>query len=189
MTKLTLSSLHFQESAAKAQQKAHDAYIKGLRNLTARTEPVGYDRNHNSVYFFNHDPDRLYVEISKPPTPETDRIPQDFLFKKYVWHVIETKSLFDSYVSSLDTRGKRESNLKDELLGPAGGYSSLSRGLYDDLKEKREKAARLRQREELDRRLANARIACQAEEDESGRRSGRLQSRAQVRHEQSFRFF
>jgi hypothetical protein len=80
----------------------------------------------------------------------------------------------------LDTRGKRENNLYDELVGPAGGHYSLKRGLYDDLKEKSEKAARLREREELDRRLANARIACQAEEEEGGRRSGRLQSRAQV---------
>lgn len=171
-----------QDAAAKAQQKAHDAYTKGLRTLTARTEPVGYDRNFNSIYFFNHDPDRLYVEISKPPaTAEENRLPPDMLLKKYSWHVIETKSLFDAYTSSLDTRGKRESNLYDELMGPAGGHSSLRRGLYDDLKEKSDKAARARQREELDRRLANARIACLAEEEGSGRRSGRLQSSAQVR--------
>ena len=166
----------------KAQQKAHDAYEKGLRTLTARTEPVGYDRNNNAVYFFNHDPDAIYVEVNKVPPTVTDdsKLPADMLMKKYHWHVIETKSLFDAYTSSLDIRGKRESNLYDEMVGPAGGHYSLKRGLYDDLKEKSEKAARVREREELDRRLANARIACQAEEEEGGRRSGRLQSRAQV---------
>jgi len=175
-------SLPLQDAAAKAQQKAHDAYNNGLRTLTARTEPVGYDRNYNAVYFFNHDPEKLYVEISKAPTVADDKnLPPDVLMKKYAWHVIETKSLFDAYTSSLDTRGKRENNLYDELVGPAGGHYSLKRGLYDDLKEQSEKAARLRQREDLDRRLENARIACQAEEEEGGRRSGRLQSKAQVR--------
>lgn len=147
--------------------------------MTSRTEPVGYDRNHNAVYFFNHDPDMLYVEISKPSTATVTHLPSDVLMNRYSWHVIDTKSLFDSYASSLDIRGTRESDLYDALLGPVGGYCSLKRGLFDDLKEESDKAARLREREDLERRLANARIACQAEE-EGGRRSGRLQSRAQV---------
>lgn len=175
-------SLSTQESAAKAQQKAHDVYEKGLRTLTARTEPVGYDRNFNAVYYFNHDPDKLYVEISKPPpTADDDYLPPDMLMKRYSWHVIETKSLFDAFTSSLDTRGKRESNLHDELVGPTGGHYSLKRGLYDDLKEKNDHAARMRHREDLNRRLENAKIACLEEEDDGGRRSGRLQSKAQVR--------
>jgi hypothetical protein len=121
----------------------------------------------------------LYVEISKPSTATVTHLPSDVLMNRYSWHVIDTKSLFDSYASSLDIRGTRESDLYDALLGPVGGYCSLKRGLFDDLKEESDKAARLREREDLERRLANARIACQAEE-EGGRRSGRLQSRAQV---------
>ena len=168
-----------QESAVKAQHKAHDAYEKGLRTLTSRTEPVGYDRNHNAVYFFNHDPDMLYVEVSKPPAATVTHLPSDMLMKRYSWHVIETKSLFDSFETSLDIRGTRENDLYEALLGPVGGHYSLRRGLFDDLKIESDKTARVREREDLERRLANARIACQAEED-GGRRSGRLQSRAQV---------
>lgn len=140
---------------------------------------MGFDRNYNAVYFFNHDPDMLYVEMSKPSTVTASHLPLDMLLKRYSWHVIDTKSLFDSFVSSLDIRGIREYDLYEALLGPVGGHYSLKRGLYDDKKEESDKAARVREREDLERRLANARIACQAEED-GGRRSGRLQSRAQV---------
>ena len=37
------------EAAKKVQQKANDAYEKGIRKLVARMEPVGYERNFNGT--------------------------------------------------------------------------------------------------------------------------------------------
>lgn len=108
--KPTTSKKQF-EAAQKAQQKANEAYEKGIRNLVARTEPVGYDRNFNAVYCFRHDPEILYVEVIRPPTGAPDGIPEALQTKRSSWHVIETKSLFEQYVNSLDIRGKREYEL------------------------------------------------------------------------------
>ena len=70
-------------------------------------------------------------------------------------------------------RGARESNLYDNISG-----KDMRRNLYDDIKKRQRKVACEREKEELERCLVNAKIACDAEED--GRRSGRLASLAQV---------
>jgi linker histone H1 and H5 family len=66
--------------AAKALEKANDAYEKGIRKLVARTVPVGYDRHFNAVYCFPHDPEVLYVDVHpgtslKPPRSVTNLPP------------------------------------------------------------------------------------------------------------------
>ena len=164
------------ETAKKAQLKASEAYEKGVRKLMARTEPIGYDRDHNAVYCFRHDPEVLYIEMIKPdPNPESG-IPEDMQVTKSNWHVIETKSLFDQYVQSLDVRGKRENNLYEELMGPHGAQQSLRRFLFDDIKVRAEANARLKEMEQLKRRLENAKLKC---DEEEGRRSGRLANKAE----------
>jgi hypothetical protein len=115
----------------------------------------------------------------KGPAAMSSDVPEDMLMNRMSWHVIETKSTFDDFVASLDIRGSRENDLYESMLGPEGGHYSLRRGLYDDIKERNTIAARKKEREELDRKLENAKIAVDAEEI-AGRRSGRLQSRAEV---------
>jgi len=164
------------ESARKAQQKASDAYEKGVRKLMARTEPVGWDRNHDAVYCFRHDPEVLYLELLKPTPIAYVTVPEDMQTKKSTWHVIETKSLFDQFVHCLDLRGKRENSLYEELMGPQGAQQSLRRFLYDDIKERSNALSQMKEKEDLKRRLENAKLKC---DEEEGRRSGRLASRAE----------
>lgn len=168
------------ESAKKAQLKASDAYEKGVRKLMARTEPVGFDRNYNGVYCFRHDPEVLYIECPKPASSSDPQL-EELRQRKTTWHVIETKSLFDQYVQSLDKRGKREFALIDELTGQLTGGPSLRRFLFDDIKERAMAAAQIRDKEDLKRKLENAKLKC---DEEEGRRSGRLASRAEDELEQ-----
>ena len=175
--KPTASKRQF-ETAKKAQEKASDAYEKGIRKLVARTEPIGYDRNFNAVYCFRHDPEILFVEDHKPSASHSSDIPSEMQFSRYSWHVIETTSLLDQFTSSLDIRGRREHGLYEELLGPPGSSSqSLRRFLYDDVKEEAQARAKIKEMESLKERLAAARIKC---DEEQGRRSGRLAGQAEV---------
>lgn len=159
-------------AAEKAQQKASEAYEKGTRSLMARTEPVGWDRNHNAVYCFRHDPEVLYVEMVKPSTTSNLNVPTEMLPKKVSWHVITQKSVFDQFIASLDGRGKRELALFEELVGPPG----LRRFLHDDIKERANAAAKIKEQEDLMRKLQNAKLKC---DEEEGRRSGRLAGKAE----------
>ena len=164
------------ETALRMQQKANDAYEKGIRQLVARTEPVGHDRNHNALYCFRRDPEVLYVEELRNPSNTTElAVPEEFQFHRRSWHVIETSSLFDSFTSSLDIRGKREQDLYETMLGPAGGQQSLRRYLHDDVKDEAEKSSRRREKEALYKRLEVAKVKC----DEKDRRSGRLAHQAE----------
>jgi linker histone H1 and H5 family/PWWP domain/Williams-Beuren syndrome DDT (WSD), D-TOX E motif len=171
--------------AAKALEKANDAYEKGIRNLVARTVPVGYDRHFNAVYCFPHDPEVLYVEDKKPPnsttyftSSSTVRIPRNLQFQRTSWHVIETTSLCDKFAASLDIRGRREHDLCEALMGPSGsGSGGWFRHLHDDLKEKTDARSRVREKELLLERLEAARIKC---DEENGRRSGRLAGQAEL---------
>jgi len=138
-----------------------------MQHLVARTQPIGYDKNHNAVYFFHHDSDSLYVEMNKDQNDGFNDVKS--------WHCIDSKPLFDSFTSSLDIRGIRENNLYDELMGESGA-SSLKRNLYDSNRKDNLIAARDRQKEDLERRLDNAMIASA----ESTRRSGRLANSAKV---------
>ena len=165
------------ETAKRAQQRASEAYEKGIRSLVARTEPVGYDRNYNAVYCFRHDPENLYVEDKRPSMGTVSSLPAEFQFERRSWHVIETSSLFDTFTSSLDIRGKRENDLYEALLGPPGSHQSLRRFLHDDLKEQAAAAAKLKEMEALKERLKVARLKC---DEEQGRRSGRLAGQAEL---------
>lgn len=164
------------DSAVKAQEKAHDAYEKGVRNLMARTDPVGYDRHYNRVYYFHHDPQILYVEMIRTPTGLANHLPADLQINRTSWHAIENRSVFDQFVASLDIRGNRENDLYETMVGPAGANKSLKRHLVDDIKEQSVIANRKKDREELERKRQNAILACKLEEEGGGRRSGRFQS-------------
>jgi len=150
--------------AEKAKTKAVTTYEKGLKKLVSRSEPIGYDKKQNGIYFFHHDPESLYVEV--------DRSQKCTLGKLKSWHIIDSKSLFDSYVSSLDIRGRRESELYEALTGGLGSFG-LKRHMSDDSKKKNMLIARKKEEEIFSRRLENAKIACTTEEA-GGRRSGRL---------------
>lgn len=154
-------------AAEKAHNKAIDAYEKGLDKLVSQTDPVAYDRNHNAVYFFRHDPTMLHVEQLKQSSlpPEVKSFGPRMMPHRS-WHAIDTKPLFDQFLQSLDKRGQRE----DELLKSLSGLS-IRRRLLDEKKENTRASAREREKEELERRLQNARTACDADD---GRRSGRL---------------
>lgn len=163
------------ELAKRAQQKANDAYENGIQKLVARTEPVGYDRNHNAVYCFRHDPEVLYVEDLRGPSTLASHLPKDFQFERRSWHIIDSTSLFDLFTSSLDIRGRREHDLYEELVGPAGAQQSLRRFLYDDVQASEDAANREKEKESLKRRFEVARSKC---DEEQGRRSGRLSGHA-----------
>lgn len=166
------------ESAKKAQEKANDAYEKGIRKLVARTEPVGYDRNFNAVYCFLHDPEVLYVEDKKSlSASNTSNLPAEIQFNRYSWHVIETTSLFDQFTASLDIRGRREHDLYEALVGPPGTQQSLRRFLHDDIKEQSDARCKIKEKELLRERLEIARVKC---DEEKGRRSGRLAGQAEI---------
>lgn len=173
--KPTISRKQF-DNAKKQQEKANDAYEKGIRKLVARTEPIGYDRNYNAVYCFRHDPEILYVEDRKASSGSNVDLPQAIQFCRFSWHVIETTSLFDSYTASLDIRGKREYDLYEGLMGPVGSHQSLRRYLYDDVKEQQIVRAKIKEKEILKERLIAVKIKC---DEELGRRSGRLASSAE----------
>ena len=155
-------------SAEKAYNKAVDAYEAGLNKLVSRTEPIGFDRNFNAIYFFQHDPVMLHVEQLKQSLvpPEIKNIGAE-LTPFSSWHFIDTKPLFEQFLESLDDRGQRE----DETLKICSSLTMLKRRLQDDKKDNNRAAAREREKEELERRLENAKSACDAED---GRRSGRL---------------
>jgi hypothetical protein len=164
------------ESAKKVQEKTHDAYEKGVRKLMARTDPVGFDRFHNRVYYFHHDPEVLYVEMIRTPTGLATHLPIDLQINRTSWHVIENRTMFDQVVASLDIRGHRENDLYETMMGPTGANKSLRRHLVDDVKEQNVVANRKKELEELERKRQNAIVACKQEEEGGGRRSGRFQS-------------
>ena len=157
------------ETAKRQQQRITDAYEKACRTMRIRTEPIGEDRHFHAFYNFGNDPQCIYVQqrmgMTKPSA--TWNVPAEFRTHKTSWHMIDKKSLLDKYLASLDTRGKRESNLHQQL-------HPLRRFLFDDIKELQDKKALLREKEELQRRLENAKLKC-----EVGRKSGRLAGKAE----------
>jgi hypothetical protein len=145
-----------------------EQYNKGLKNLVHRTQPVGFDKNHNAIYFFHHNPESLYVEMNKAQN--------DPFNEMKTWHCIDSKPLFDTFASSLDVRGIRENALYEQLMGGESGSSSLKRSLYDNNLKDTIAATYHRHQAELERRLDNAMIASA----ESTRRSGRLANTSKV---------
>jgi len=140
-----------------------ELYERGQKKYISRSEPLGTDKHFNKVYWFRNDPDSLFLEINR------SNLINDVV---YSWHIIDTKELFDDYVASLDVRGVRQHNLREQMVGTAGS-TSLRRFLRDANHRELVIAARQREIEEFERRLQNAKLKCDAEEF-GGRRSGRL---------------
>jgi histone H1/5 len=158
------------DAAKKAQEQADAEYQKGRHNLIARTVPIGQDRNFNDVYCFRNDPDIMYVEERRPAAiTNASLIPAELQPGRRSWYAIETMSLFDSFVASLDVRGKRENDLYNELVGKPA--ESLRQYLIDDVSSATKGASRLKEMEVLEKRLEEVRLKCLA--DDSERRSSR----------------
>jgi hypothetical protein len=151
-------------------EQAATAYSKGLRKYSSRSEPIGYDRDHNAVYLFSSDPTILLVEARQTITPT--QISAERHTPR--WYAIESTSMYDSFFSSLDRRGIRENELSENLM-----LEDARKNLDDDQKETEELRLAQRHVQDLDLRLESLRLAVQAEE-ENGRRSGRLTSIAQT---------
>lgn len=155
-------------AAEKAYNKAVEAYENGLNKLISRTEPIGFDRNFNAIYFFRHDPTMLHVEQLKQSNLPTEiKLLGAELTPFSTWHFIDSKPLFEQFLESLDSRGQRE----NETLAVCSNLTILKRRLQDEKNDNTRAAAREREKEDLERRLINAKNACDAED---GRRSGRL---------------
>lgn len=159
-------------AAEKAYNKAVEAYEAGLNKLISRTEPIGFDRNFNAIYFFRHDPTMLHIEQLKHSNLLTEiKLLGLELTPFSAWHAIDTKPLFEQFLESLDSRGQRE----NEALAICSNLTILKRRLQDERSDNTRAAAREREKEDLERRLMNAKNACDAED---GRRSGRLATMA-----------
>ena len=160
------------DAALKALLRAEDAYDSGVTKLISQTEPVAFDRNFNAVYFFRSDPTMLHFELLKQhSTPKEVKNIGDahVLAPQSTWHVVDTKPLFEQFLSSLDKRGRRENELLERL------NEGLGRKLQDDKQEISRSVGRERERQGLLRRIENARSACDGDD---GRRSGRLANNA-----------
>mmetsp|Transcript_2102 Transcript_2102/g.3894 ORF Transcript_2102/g.3894 Transcript_2102/m.3894 type:complete len:1326 (+) Transcript_2102:117-4094(+) len=158
-------------TAEKAYAKASEAFDNGIKKLVSRSDPIGYDRHFNAYYFFPHDPELLHVEELKNSSlpPELKRLHLT-LNPNSSWRVIDTKSLFDQFLGGLDIRGIRE----NELFNYCSGLTILKKKLHDETKDKSRAAMRSREKEDMERRVENARNACA----DDGRRSGRLAAMA-----------
>ena len=162
--KPTASKRQF-ETAKKEQEKAAEAYEQAAQVLVSRTEPIGYDRHFNAVYSSPLDPDLIIVE-DKRPAGQTSRLPPTHQPERRMWHVIETTSMFDQYVASLDVRGRREHDLKKAL-------EPLREHLRDDVAESKREQADAKTKAKLEHELQVAQGKC-----ENGR-SGRLAETAE----------
>jgi len=160
------------EAAQKAWIKAHEAFENGITKLVSRSEPIGFDRNHNAFYVFRHDPEMVHIERLKPMslTDELKLLGVE-LNPFSSWHVIDTKPLFEQFLCCLDDRGIRERETLYELRE----LTILKRRLHDGKKDNTRVQAREKEMEDLQRRLENAKSACDAAD---GRRSGRLAGNA-----------
>jgi hypothetical protein len=151
------------EKARKEQQRANDNYEKACGGKLIRTGPIGLDRNFNEVYHAWNDPERVYVLQRGKAIPRnlSFEVPQDDVYR-LTWHSIDKRSTLEKYVESLDVRGIREHGLHEAL-------QPVKRLVYDDVKEMNAKKALLKEKNDVKRRLENARLKL-----ESGRKSGRL---------------
>ncbi len=157
-------------AAEKVYNKAVEAYEAGLNKLISRTEPIGFDRNFNAIYYFRHDPTMLHVEqLKQSNLPPEIKLLGAELTPFSAWHCIDTKPLFEQFLNSLDSRGQRE----NETFAICSNLTILKRRLQDEKNDNTRAAVREREKEDLERRLINAKSACDAED---GRRSGRLAS-------------
>jgi hypothetical protein len=167
-----------QESAKTAMEKANDAYERGLRSLTIRTMPLGYDRYYNAVFHFPSDPSLVLLRSD----PEEKALltsgayqPTNKPDQELQWYVIDCKSLYDGYVSSLDNRGIREGALLEAIANP---NITIRRHLHDDIKEQHERKLAKKKLQELETKLETAKASSEAcgenGDGERKRSSGRL---------------
>ena len=161
------------ESAQKAWIKSHEAFENGITKLVSRSEPIGFDRHHNAFYVFRHDPEMVHIERLKPMSLMDElKLLGVELNPFSSWHVIDTKPLFEQFLGCLDDRGVRERETLYELRE----LTILKRRLHDGRKDNTRVQSREKEMENLQRRLENAKSACDAAD---GRRSGRLAGNAE----------
>jgi len=176
--KPTISRRQF-EQAKKDQQRANDAYERGLMRLVTRTEEVGFDRHFNKHYSFARDPEAIFVEISRSTTGLASDLPPEVHLNRTSWYVINKTSVLDNFAASLDVRGTRERALRDVLMGTEETHG-LRRFLLDDVKEAEDEEKAKNRLEELQERLEEAKMDVLREEEGAVRRSGRFESDAQA---------
>lgn len=166
LTKISDAKL---EKARREQQKAHDAWDKACRSKRIRLEPIGLDRNFSEVYHSYNDPERAFVvkRGNKVPTDASFEVAEESQIYRTTWHTIDKKSTMDKFMASLDVRGTREQMLHEAL-------ESISRMIHDDLKEANAKKAKLKEMEDLRKRLETSRAKF-----ENNRKSGRLLSQSE----------
>lgn len=156
------------ESARRAQQKATSAYEKNCKSQRIRTEKIGEDRNYHAVYHFWNDPQLVFVlhKGKNMPSQASFKVP-DLNTYRTTWYTLDKRSVVEKYLESLDVRGKRESALQ-EALRPACKF------VHDDIKILNDQKAVLKEKQELQRKLENAKLKC-----EFGRKSGRLAAQSE----------
>ena len=153
------------ERARKEQEKANSAYEKECWKGRVRTEPSAFDRNFNAAWTFPTDPEHIWIQEMGPMTKQSSTmtwtLPHELRTHKTTWFALEKKSTLEAYLNSLDTRGKRESELYDAIV-------PCRRHVFDDVKEKEQMKSKLRELKDLSSKLENARLKVE------GRKSGRL---------------
>ena len=166
MTKISDAKM---EKARREQQKAHDAWDKACRSKRIRLEPVGLDRNFSEVYHSFNDPDRIFVAKrgNKVPSEASFEVADDCEVYRTTWHTIDKKSTLNNFMAALDVRGTREQALHEVLNG-------ISRMIHDDVKEANAKKSKLKEMEELRKRLETSRSKLQ-----NNRTSSRLVSQSE----------
>lgn len=185
---LACLSLLAQHNAERIKNDEASLYEIGVGELILRTEPVGLDRHHGQVYFLRSGTSGILIIQNKSRSRKcgvnndaiSDRIgnvlsryQREITGQTYpeaiVWHKVDKTSLFDSYVSSLDTRGVRERALHDALTA-----MNVRHYLRDDLNEFKQATAAQQKVEDIEKLLRKARDIAEGEQA-LGRRSGRLQ--------------
>eukprot|EP00592_Proboscia_alata_P006389 CAMPEP_0194353688 /NCGR_PEP_ID=MMETSP0174-20130528/1970_1 /TAXON_ID=216777 /ORGANISM="Proboscia alata, Strain PI-D3" /LENGTH=1930 /DNA_ID=CAMNT_0039122345 /DNA_START=179 /DNA_END=5971 /DNA_ORIENTATION=+ len=173
------------DSAEKELNRASDAFECGRKKLVSRNEPMGYDRFNNAFYHFASCPKILFIEAAEcdtkaqDPKPSPKPLPANKL-SRTKWLTVEVRSVFDRFVNSLDIRGTREFALYNALVS-----SNIRKHMMDDMKGINDAKKRVRELEQLQKRLVAAESLLKAEVEAaltSSRRSGRLASQSQVDH-------
>ncbi|CAJ1946516.1 unnamed protein product [Cylindrotheca closterium] len=151
------------DSAKRSQQKATSLYEKAMQQKRIRTLPIGCDRQHNEYFHFHNDPSRLFVRKRGKTIPSTFPFKlQDLESFRGTWQSVDERSVLEAVKESLDVRGERE-------LGLSRALEPVCKMVFDDIKESSEIKQQQKGKEELERKLENAKLKC-----EFGRKSGRL---------------
>lgn len=165
-----------QEQAKRDQRIANEAYERGLKTLVARSEPFGFDRHFNQYYWFSHDPEFIFIEMTRSVTGLAEHLPTEVQMLRTSWHAIDKVSMLDLLASSLDVRGNRERALHESLVGTSDApQQALKRFVYDDVKQKNAIENFEKERQEVEQKLEAVRLNILRLEEE-GRRASRFQT-------------